>query len=157
MLDQLQSFTTSLPTFLQWLGILIAGAIPFIESYWGSAIGVAAGVHPFIAVVAAIIGNIATMLLLVLGTSAVRDRFSGQPRELTGKKLKLRNAFDRYGVATVSLLGQVFLPSQITSSALVSFGASKSSVVFWQLISIILWGVAFGTLAVLGVDFVANR
>ena len=66
--------------------------------------------------------------------------------------MKLRRAFDRYGVAGVSLLGQTILPSQITSAAMVSFGANRNTVVFWQIVSIILWGIAFGVLATLGVQ-----
>jgi hypothetical protein len=65
--------------------------------------------------------------------------------------------FDRYGIAGVSLLGQSVLPSQITSGMMVSFGASKQKVILWQVVSIILWGVAFGVLAVLGVDLVGAR
>ena len=66
----------------------------------------------------------------------------------------MRRSFDRYGVAGVSLLGQTILPSQITSAAMVSFGANRNAVIMWQVISIILWGVAFGVLTTLGVSLV---
>ena len=33
-------------------------------------------------------------------------------------------------------------------------GSTKEKVIFWQIISIILWGTAFGLLAHLGVDLV---
>lgn len=69
----------------------------------------------------------------------------------------MRRAFDKYGVAGVSLLGQTILPSQVTSAALVSFGAPRNTVISWQIISIILWGVAFGVLATLGVDLLGGR
>ena len=51
----------------------------------------------------------------------------------------------------VSLLGQTVLPSQITSMAMVSFGASRNAVAIWQVVSIIAWGVLFGGLALAGV------
>ena len=75
-----------------------------------------------------------------------------EPEE-SGRRQKLRRAFDRYGVAGVSLLGQTILPSQITSAAMVSFGANRNAVILWQTISIILWGTAFGILAAVGVSF----
>lgn len=53
-------------------------------------------------------------------------------------------------LAGVSLLGQTTLPSQITSAALVSFGANKQKVIVWQVISIVLWGTLLGILATLG-------
>ena len=43
MLDALHNFTESMPSYLQWLGVIAAGAIPFIESYFGAVIGVMAG------------------------------------------------------------------------------------------------------------------
>lgn len=156
MIETLQDFTTSLPTWLQWLGVIIAGAIPFVESYFGSVIGILAGVNAPVAIVAAIIGNIASMATLVLGTAFIRGRVAKEPVERSPRRQRLRNAFDKYGVAGVSLLGQTILPSQITSAALVSFGAPKERVILWQVISIILWGVLFGVLATLGINFLAR-
>ncbi|MEB4616379.1 small multi-drug export protein [Leucobacter sp. M11] len=153
-LATLQDFTSSLPDVLQWLGVFLIAAIPFVESYFGSAIGVLAGVPPVIAVAAAVIGNLLSMLIFVLTAHGVRTRAT-QGREakpLTPRRAKLKERFDRYGVPGVSLLGQLFLPSQITSAAMVSFGASKNQVIFWQVISIILWGVLFGVLATLGIS-----
>lgn len=152
MLDQLQSFTDSLPPFLQWLGVMAAGAVPFIESYGGSALGVAAGVHPVVAVAAAVIGNVATMLLAVGLSGTTRDRLVGAPREQSPRRQRLRARFDKWGVPGVSLLGQTLLPSQITSAALVSFGANRRQIIVWQFISIMVWGTVFATLVHLGVD-----
>ncbi|KRF07081.1 hypothetical protein ASH00_16180 [Arthrobacter sp. Soil782] len=156
MLDALQNFTESMPSYLQWLGVIVAGAIPFIESYFGAVIGVMAGMNTATAIAAAVTGNIATMLAMVLGAHTVRSRFGRPAAEASPKRRRLREAFDKYGIAGVSLLGQTILPSQITSAALVSFGAPKNKVIFWQLISIILWGTAFGLLAAVGVDLIVD-
>ncbi|WP_165068977.1 small multi-drug export protein [Marisediminicola senii] len=153
MIESLQDFTSGLPPLLQWLGVLLVSAIPFVESYGGSVIGIIAGLNPVIAIVAAIVGNVISMIIFVLSAHRVRTRVA-KPKELTPRREKLRRRFDRYGVAGVSLLGQTVLPSQITSAAMVSFGASKDAVILWQTISIIIWGVAFGVLAALGVSLV---
>lgn len=157
MIESLQDLTAGLPAWLQWLGVVAAGAIPFVESYFGSVIGILAGISPPVAVAAAALGNIAAMLALVLTAHAVRGRVAREPKTLPPKRQRLRRAFDRYGVAGVSLLGQAILPSQITSAAMVSFGAPKRAVIFWQVISIILWGIAFGVLATLGVDLLGGQ
>ena len=156
MIDALQSFTSTLPAVLQWVGVMLAAAIPFVESYFGSVIGVLAGVNPVVAIVAAIVGNIISMLVCVLAAHGLRSKaVSGTVRnEPSPRRQKLRTQFDKYGVAGVSLLGQTILPSQITSAAMVSFGASKNVVILWQIISIIVWGVAFGVLATLGVSLI---
>jgi uncharacterized membrane protein len=152
MMENLQEFTGSLPSWAQWIGVMLAGAIPFVESYFGSVIGVLAGVPAPLAIAAAVLGNVVCMVVLVSAAHSVRSRVVGTDEpERSPRRQKLRNAFDRYGVAGVSLLGQTLLPSQITSAALVSFGAPKQAVILWQIISIVLWGVLFGVLASLGV------
>lgn len=166
MIDALQDFTTSLPPFLQWFGVMLVSAIPFVESYFGSVIGVLAGLDPVVAIIAAIVGNIVSMVVVVLSAHGVRTRVGAARASRTGlpddepddevdspRRRRLRAQFDRYGVPGVSLLGQTILPSQITSAAMVGFGASRNAVILWQVISIILWGVAFGVLAALGVRF----
>lgn len=152
MIETLQDFTASLPPLLQWLGVMVAGAIPFVESYLGSVIGVIAGIPVPVAILAAVLGNIASMLALVLGADAVRSRVARPQGASSLRRRKLRRAFDKYGVAGVSLLGQTILPSQITSMAMVSFGAPKNAVILWQAISIVLWGTVFGVLAALGTN-----
>ncbi len=159
MIEMLQNFAEGLPPAFQWLGIIALGAIPFVESYLGSIVGVLAGVSPFIAIPAAIIGNIISMLIFVLSAHRVRERVTRDREEpvLTPRRQKLKARFDRWGVPGVSLLGQLLLPSQITSAAIVSFGAPRNAVIFWQIISIVLWGVVCGGLAGVGVNLFAGR
>lgn len=80
---------------------------------------------PFVAVPAAIVGNVVSMAVLVILADRVRARGTRDriPTELTPRRQKIKQRFDRYGVAGVNLLGQAVLPSQITSAAIVSFGA----------------------------------
>ena len=157
MLESLQSFTTAFPPLLQWLGVMLIGAVPFVESYFGSVVGILTGVHPLLAVGAASAGNILSMLASVLAASSVRRRLKGNGNEgmESPRRRRLRAAFVRFGVAGANLFGQAILPSQITATALVSFGAPRRAVVLWQLISITLWGAAFGLLAVRGSDLLA--
>lgn len=160
MLEALQNFTESLPPVFQWLGVMLLGAIPFVESYLGSVVGVLVGLSPFVAIPAAIVGNIISMLAFVLAAHGVRSRVTrgrGEEPVLSPRRQKLKARFERYGVPGVSLLGQLVLPSQITSAAIVSFGAPRNAVIFWQIVSIILWGVVCGTLAAVGVNLFAGR
>ena len=156
MIAALQDFTASLPSVLQWAGVMLAAAVPFVESYFGSVIGVLAGIHPAIAIVAAIVGNVVSMLLFVLSADSVRSKVvrGKAPKAASARRQKLRAQFDKYGVAGVSLLGQTILPSQITSAAMVSFGASRNAVILWQVVSIIIWGAAFGIFAAFGVSLI---
>ncbi|MCM3657051.1 hypothetical protein M3147_07260 [Agromyces mediolanus] len=155
MIDALQDFAGSLPTYLQWFGVMLVAAIPFVESYFGSVVGVLIGLPPAVAIGVAVIGNIVSMLIFVLTAHGVRSKVvAGKQaaKEESPRREKLRRAFDKYGVAGVSIVGQTILPSQITSAAMVSFGANRNAVIVWQIVSIVLWGVVFGVLATLGVS-----
>lgn len=156
MYDALVAFTESLPAWAHWLGVMLVSAIPFVESYFGTLIGVLAGVPTVVAVIAAIIGNVASMLAFVFAGAGARRKVlagrapgEGEP-ELSPRKQRFKTMFDRFGVPGVSLLGQTVLPSQITSGLMVSFGASRNQVIFWQILSIIIWAIAFAVLGNLG-------
>ena len=153
MIDSIQNFANSFPDWLQWAGVLLVSAIPFVESYFGSVIGVAIGLHPVVAILVAVIGNVISMLIFVYGAGAIRDKArKNKTASPTEKRQRLKRMFDKFGVPGVSLLGQTLLPSQITSMAMVGFGANRNAVAFWQIISIIGWGVLFGVLATLGIN-----
>ncbi|WP_404286545.1 hypothetical protein [Glutamicibacter arilaitensis] len=158
MIETLQNFAASFPEPLQWLAVAVVASIPFVESYFGSVIGVLLGIPVILAVISAVIGNAISMLLFVNSAHAVRTKVrKGVESENKARKYeKLHRAFDKYGIAGVSLLGQTILPSQITSAALVSFGANKQKVIFWQLISIVLWGTVFGVLAATGLPLLSK-
>ncbi|SIN89642.1 hypothetical protein [Agromyces cerinus] len=166
MIDALQDFAASLPSFLQWFGVMIVAAIPFVDSYFGSVIGVLIGLPTAVAIGAAVAGNIISMLIFVMTAHGVRGRVvagkavagkavaggAGEEPVESPRREKVRRAFDKYGVAGVSLVGPAILPSQFTSAAMVSFGANRNAVILWQIISIVLWGVVFGVLTTLGVS-----
>lgn len=152
MLADLQEFTASVDPVWQWLVVMGAGAIPFVESYGAGPLGIVAGVLPLVAILAAIVGNIVSMTVIVLATGGARDRLRKADAEVSPRKQRFLRAFDKWGVAGVSLLGQTILPSQITSAMMVGIGASRQRVIVWQVVSIIVWGVAFGVLAWLAVS-----
>lgn len=157
MQDALVDFTQSLPLWLQWAGVMLAAAIPFIESYFGTLIGAIAGVPLPIAVLAAVVGNVISMLIFVFIASAARQKVMARrgadaaQDAPSPRREKVKRMFDRFGVPGVSLLGQTVLPSQITSGMMVSFGASRNAVIFWQVISIIVWAIIFALIGQAGI------
>ena len=158
LVGQLREAVASTPQVLQWLVVMLAGALPFVESYYGSVIGVAAGVAPLIAIPAAICGNVTSTLGCIVGVSRLRNPFWDselkKSRKVSARRERLRRRFDRFGVVGVSLTSQAILPSQLSSMIMIGFGASPRRVAIWQSISICLWGVAYGSLAAFGFSVV---
>lgn len=154
LISQLHTVVSGLEPWQQVLALVPVGAIPFIESYLGSFLGSSLGIHPLLAIPAAVVGNlIATFAAIALSgraRDAVTDRHGrrtdGAAREAKPSRFraKVAVALDRYGVPGVSLLGPFVVASQISGPALVALGAARSRVYLWMGISIVAWGVLFG-------------
>lgn len=173
LLISLQDFTASLPPFLRWLGVMLAAVIPYVEAEGAAVLGIAAGLHPVVAIAAALAGNALALAVVVNATSAVRSgvaarRSGGTP---TGgvtvierdddpapdaKRARMRRVFNRYGVPGVSFLGPLLLPSHVTAAAMVGFGAPKRTVLAWGIIAVGAWAIVIGTIAYLGVSAVVG-
>lgn len=154
MLEWLQTSVEAAGPMAQAFFLMLGGAIPFIESYGSSFLGVVAGVPLYITVPFAVLGNIVSMLVLVLGAEELHNLFrKNKPAaEPSKRKQKFYRLFEKYGVAGVSLIGQWFLPSQITSSMMAGAGVAKGKIIFWQVIAIVLWGVVFAGFATAGIN-----
>ncbi|GAA2552355.1 membrane protein DedA with SNARE-associated domain [Neomicrococcus aestuarii] len=150
MQEHLFQFVSQWDSWVQVLAVSLVSAIPFVESYFGSAIGVVAGMPLWLAVPAAVVGNWISMFVLVLLADKTRGRFAKPYAEKSKKRERFERLFNRWGVPGVSLIGQTVLPSQITSAAMVGAGASPRQVILWQSISIVIWGLVFGSLAMAG-------
>jgi hypothetical protein len=131
------------PVWQQFVVLLLGGAVPFVESYLGSFFGVFAGVNPVVAVVAAVAGNLAATFALIALSGRARDAAT-RGREGSKRQAKVAHYLERFGVAGVSLFGPFVVASQITGPTLVALGADKRSVLLWQGIAIVAWGVTFG-------------
>lgn len=83
-IGQLRLWVDGLPAALQWLGLILISAIPFIESYGGGFIGVIAGMPVWAAIVSAVIGNALSVAMLVYGAHWIRTQVlkRRQPKEL---------------------------------------------------------------------------
>lgn len=149
----LQELTQGLPPLLRWVGVLLAGAIPYVEAEGAAILGVVSGVNPVVAILAAVVGNAIALALVVWLIGAARSGVTrGRAAEQTPKRQRMRQVFDRYGVPGVSLLGPLLLPSHVTAAAMVGFGAPRARVFTWGVVAVTAWAVVLGALVHLGVS-----
>ena len=66
LLVSLQEVMAQVPFFVQPLIVALAAMIPFVEGEVASVLGVWAGLHPIVAFLAAVAGNFASVLIVVL-------------------------------------------------------------------------------------------
>jgi hypothetical protein len=72
LITHLQDLVGQVPELIQPLVVMLAGAIPAIESDVAAVIGIVGGLNPSVAAGAGIVGNFVTVLLTVLLTSRAR-------------------------------------------------------------------------------------
>jgi uncharacterized membrane protein len=150
---QFQELVAELPGWLQPVGVALAGAVPFVEGEGAAAIGVVGGVHPVAAALAAVAGNFLAVLVVVLVGVRTRAAVVGSshgPRPRSPRWQKFDRAFERYGVAGVSLLGPLLIPTHFTAAALAASGVSRTRILTWQAVAIVLWTTAI-SLVITGV------
>lgn len=152
MFEAVRDFAEGIPEVVQWLILIVIGAIPYLEAYGAAFLGVIAGVNPVIALAAGVIGNVVSMLLFIKIGHAYHRRKTDPHAPLSARQAKLKRSLDRWGIAVVSLIGPTILPSQINAGALVGFGADRRKVIIWTIAGILLWGVVF-----LGLGLLVNR
>lgn len=159
LIGALQDFVSQAPEWLAPGAVALAGAVPFVEGEGSAALGVIAGVHPLVAAVAGIIGNLVCVIVVVLVSSRVRTAVTTRPGavrpDASPRRAKFERAYHRYGTPGVSLLGPLLLPTQFTAAALTATGVPPARVIAWQAVAIVLWTTLL-TLVVTGIiSFVA--
>ena len=166
VIEFLQSLMSLVPFFVQPLIVAAAAAIPFVEGELASVLGVWAGLNPFIAAAAAMVGNFASVSVVVVFGARIRAKFvarrarraefvaAGQAVAVGGGgpddtvveakpeskgAQRFKRFLVRFGVPGASLLGPLAIPTQFTLALLVSTGVSKGWVLLWQGVAIFLW------------------
>ncbi|GAA2981229.1 hypothetical protein JOD63_002673 [Microbacterium terrae] len=175
LIEALQDLMSHVPLLVQPLIVALAAAIPFVEGELASVLGVWAGLNPFVAFSAAVVGNFLSVFVVVVFGARIRaaivarrararalvpaggaadssDAPEAKP-ESKGRQ-RFRRFLVRFGVPGASILGPLALPTQITSAMLVASGVSKSWILLWQGVAIVLWtgfttAVSVGALALL--------
>jgi hypothetical protein len=166
LIETLQDLVGQVPEVVQPLIVAVAGAIPFVEGEGGVAIGIIGGINPFVAAIAAMVGNFLVVAALVLLSSGARNAVvtrhrtkvaarAGAPAggetvlmtapvedadsRSAARRAKFQRAYERYGVPGVSLLGPLLLPTHFTATMLAASGVGKVRILIWQAVAIIAW------------------
>ena len=194
-----QELVGQVPELVQPLVIALAGAVPFIEGEGSAVLGIIGGVHPVVAALAGIVGNLVCVVAVVLLGSRIReaavarsrrgrgeqsagavpvgtgagasgvspeargvtvDTAAGTPAPMAASDVdaaptkpekkgqaRLRRWLVKFGVPGASLLAPLALPTMFTAATLVGSGVSKSWVILWHAIAIVLWTTAVTLLA----------
>ena len=133
-----------------YLTILIAAAVPFFEATFAVPLGILGGMNLLLTLIAGVVGNFLTIVLVVIFSEKVRNWFIRNKESKRNRRAE--GIWKKFGFYGFILLGPILLSSHVTAIAAVSFGASKMKTVVYVTASIMIWTVTLAVLAYFGMD-----
>ena len=137
--------------------VFLGAAIPWLEIALVIPLGIVSGLSPFWVIVLAFVGNMLTVVMLIIGF----DKFKvwwNKRQEAKGKTKSKRSdrakkIWNIYGLPGLALLGPILIGTHIAAFIGMTLGADKKWTAVWLSVSIALWSLVFGILTALGFDF----
>ncbi len=144
--------------FIQLGTVFLVSLVPFLEGYVAASVGIVIGFPAIPTIIAACFGNwVSVMAIIVLYEKLSRRRKAKQNDGHSGKRMeRARNLFNKYGVPGVALIGPLIFGHHIGAFISLVSGSSKRYVILWMTIGILVWTIAAGALAAVGIDFVSS-
>ena len=137
--------------------VFLGAAIPWFEIALVIPLGIIWGLSPFWVMVVAFIGNMLTVLALIIGFDRFQiwynKRQEAKGKTVSKKSERAKRIWNRYGLPGLAMLGPILIGTHIAAFIGMTLGATKKNTTLWLTISIAVWTLAFGILTALGFDF----
>ena len=136
---------------LGYLGIFLAGAIPWFEAIGVVPAGIVIGLDPALTVVVAAAGNAITIAIFAFAGAKIRSWLLAR-REAKGKAPrkdrweKAERGFKKYGLYGVAVLGPIIIGTQFAAAVSVAAGVKPGKVTALISASMVLWAIGFAIL-----------
>ncbi len=134
------------------VGKLLAVGAAGAASFW-SAIpaGVALGLHPGLAGLAATLGNLAAVVLVVVLEGRLR-RWIPRYGAFNTHGERLKRVWGRYGLVGVALLSPLITGAPLGIVLALVLGAPVRRLLPWMIVSVVFWGMVLTVTATFGFD-----
>ena len=146
---------------LAYLIVLVAAAIPWLEVLFVVPAGVLAGLPTGPTIAVAAVGNIVTLVPVVVAGRRLRaryDRRKEQDPESRGRRQgRAGRLFDRYGTPGMALLGPLLTGAHLAAAVAMAAGEERRRALIWFPAGVAVWSVLAGVLAHLGIDLLFDR
>jgi uncharacterized membrane protein len=153
-----------------YLSVLVAAAIPWLEVLLVVPAGIIAGLPPVPVVAVAAVGNVATLIPLVVGGDRLRSwwqrrRHARRAEEAAGaaatpgdvpasskRSGRATRLFERYGLPGLAALGPLLTGVHVAAIVALAAGADRRRTLLWLTGGVVVWAVIAGVAAVVGID-----
>lgn len=140
--------------FNEYLLVFIGAAIPWFEIALVIPLGIVRGLSPFWVMLLAFVGNVSTVIPLVIGFEKMKvwyeKRQEKGEKEPSKRSERAKKVLSKYGLPGLAFVGPIFIGIHIATFIGMTFGAEKSWVLLWMIVSLVLWTIIFGVVTMLG-------
>lgn len=137
--------------------VFLGAAIPWFEIALVIPLGIVWGLTPFWVMVLAFVGNMLTVVVLIIGFDKFKDwyikRQETKGKANSKKNERAKNIWNKYGLPGLALLGPILIGTHIAAFIGMTLGATKKNTTLWLAISIGLWTLVFGLATAFGFGF----
>ena len=150
-----------------YLLVVLAAATPVLEVLLVVPAGIAAGLDPVAVTVLAALGNLVTVMLVVLAGDRVatlvrrRGRAAGSDgedgRSRSGRSARVTRILTRYGVPGLGLVAPLLTGTHLAAAAALALGAPRRAVAVWMAVGVVVWAVLAAVAAVTGLGLLGVR
>ena len=143
---------------LGYLGIFLAGAIPWFEAIAVVPAGILFGLDPVLTVLAAATGNIITIAVFAYAGDKIRAwainrRHNSEQESKSVRFDKAQRAFDKYGIYGMAVLGPILIGTQFAAAVSVAAGVKPFKVTLLISVAMVIWAAGLAwALVVLGLS-----
>jgi hypothetical protein len=145
---------------MEYFLVFLGAAIPWMEVALVIPLGIIAGLSPFWVTFIAFIGNMLTVVPLIVAFEKFqawnkkrKQKKNKKNKDRSAKMIRGRKLWNKYGLPGLSLLGPLIIGTHFAVIIGMSLGASKYWTTVWITISITLWSLIFGIGTVVGLDW----
>ena len=126
------------------LGVFVASVIPFVDAIAMVPVGIALGVNPTLAVIAAVVGDAIAIVVFAYLSSTMRNRIIKRraAKGKTGESPKFEKAirmFDKYGIYGMAIAAPALIGTQIAAMASVAAGVKPFRASTLIIASTLIW------------------
>ena len=147
--------------FIAYIIVFLLAAIPFFEIVGVIPIGVVAGLHAVPVTVLAFIGNMLTIMIVILLMDKIQGwlekRIEKDPEKSKTREQRAVRVWKRYGLPGLALLSPVLIGSHLGAILAMGFGGTRKQITVWMTASIFFWAIVTGIVSHYGVDFIFSQ
>jgi hypothetical protein len=131
--------------------LLVVGAAGAATFWSAIPVGIALELHPILAGIAATLGNLAAVVLVVVLEGRLRQWIPRYGR-FTTQEDRLKRVWREYGLVGVALLSPLITGAPLGTALALVLGAPARRLMPWMIVSVVVWGVGLSVATPFGFD-----